>query len=229
MTSVSASASDEAWALLRLMQLFDSQFPIGAFAHSSGLETYAQYALSPDALYALQLHNLQQGWGKLELAACALAWQQHQDPQALQQLCWEVDAWKSIPGLHKTSLSLGKRWARLVTRLFPDYDTETINALQPKHAAVVIGVLAAQLHIPQKNLLLAYAQSTLSASLAAATRCMPLSPEQSQEILLRLQASIIEAVQSVLADPAAALFSATPTLDIRAHQQALLHTRLFQS
>ena len=31
----------DAVSLLRLLQLFDSQFPVGAFAHSGGLETYA--------------------------------------------------------------------------------------------------------------------------------------------------------------------------------------------
>ena len=63
----------------------------------------------------------------------------------------------------------------------------------------------------------------------AATRCLPLSPERVQELLIALQPKLAEAVEWVLHDPAASMFSATPAADLRAHQQACLHTRLFQS
>ena len=40
---------------------------------------------------------------------------------------------------------------------------------------------------------------------------------------------LIDACARVRRDPEGALFSSTPALDIRAHQQAFLRTRLFQS
>ena len=58
---------------------------------------------------------------------------------------------------------------------------------------------------------------------------MPLSPEQAQEILITLQPQLSQAITRVLTDPKASFFSATPAIDLRAHQQAYLHTRLFQS
>ena len=97
------------------------------------------------------------------------------------------------------------------------------------HQAVVLGKVARNLQIELEPLLLAFAQSSLLSQLTAATRCMPLSPEQAQEILLGLQESIAEVVADVLADPRANLYAATPALDIRAQQQAHLYTRLFQS
>ena len=58
---------------------------------------------------------------------------------------------------------------------------------------------------------------------------MTLSPERSQEILVALQPCLVEQLETVLADAEASLFAATPAHDMRAHQQAFLHTRLFQS
>jgi urease accessory protein len=101
--------------------------------------------------------------------------------------------------------------------------------LAESHHAIVVGVLGKCLGIDVHSLLLAYAQGTVTNQLVAATRCMSLSPEQAQEILIKLQPTMIETCEIVLANPTTSFFSATPAADIRAHQQAFLYTRLFQS
>jgi urease accessory protein len=213
-------------AFLRLLQLSDTAFPIGSFAHSSGLETYAQGGMTKVELEEYLRNQLAFGWGRLDLAAVALAYQVTNDVM-LNDLCHELTAWKVIPGLRQTSLKLGRRLLNLSKRLFPEMSNH-LNLLEPHHA-VVLGALGKHLDIDLRSLLLAYAQSTITNQLIAATRCMSLSPEQAQEILGQLRPHMIQAVEIVFSDPSVAFFSATPAADIRAHEQAFLYTRLFQS
>lgn len=214
-------------ALLRLLQLCDAQFPTGGFAHSGGLETYAQLGVGAAQLRELLIHQLELGAGRLDLAAAALAWEQADAPDALETLAQHVDAWKVIPSLRQASLGLGRRTLLLARRLFPDV-TRTLRIACP-HQSVVIGVLGRWLHVPPRPLLLGYGQASLTASLAAATRCMPLSPGRAQELLVELQPILIGVVDEILQDPNSAFFASTPALDIRGHQQVSLMTRLFQS
>jgi len=214
-------------AQLRLLQLFDAQFPIGSFAHSGGLETYAHLGAGPAELHEVLIHQLEMGSGRLDLAAASLAWDRADAPDALETLAQLVDAWKVIPPVRRASLGLGQRTLLLVHRLFPDI-AHPLGITCP-HQAVVIGVLGRRLQVPQRPLLLGFGHAALTASLAAATRCMPLSPGRAQELLVALQPVLIRVVDQVLDDPDAALFACTPALDIRSHQQASLSTRLFQS
>lgn len=214
-------------AQLRLLQLFDAQFPIGSFAHSGGLETYAHLEAGPAELRELLINQLELGSGRLDLAAACMAWDRAQVPDALETLAQLVDAWKVIPLLRRASLGLGQRTLLLVRRLFPDI-ASTLEITSP-HQAVVIGVLGRRLQVPQRSLLLGFGHAALTASLAAATRCMPLSPGRAQELLVELQPVLIRVVDQVLDDPDSAFFASTPALDIRSHQQASLATRLFQS
>lgn len=214
-------------AVLRLLQLFDAQFPIGSFAHSAGLETYAHLGVGAAELRELLTNQLEMGSGRLDLAAAGIAWRQAQAPDALEALAQHVDAWKVIPSLRQASLGLGRRTLLLARRLFPDA-TGTLQIAHP-HQSVVIGALGRRLQIPPRPLLLGFGQAALTASLAAATRCMPLSPGQAQECLVGLQPALIRVVDEVLEDPDSAFFAATPALDIRGHQQGSLSTRLFQS
>jgi urease accessory protein UreF len=101
--------------------------------------------------------------------------------------------------------------------------------IAPPHHAVVIGAAGRLLELPARALLLAYAHSLTAGTLAAATRCMPVSPVQAQMLLTELQPRLVTAVERTLAAPHDGLFTCTPALDVRCHQQALLHTRLFQS
>ena len=213
-------------AFLHLLQLSDSAFPIGAFAHSSGLETYAQNGMTKIDLEEYLQNQLEVGWGRLDLAALALAYEV-EDGVGLENLCDELSSWKVIPGIRQTSLKLGGRLLTLSKRLFADSLTELV--LTQPHHAVVFGVVGKRSGIELRSLLLAYAQGTLMNQLVAATRCLSLSPEQAQEILVRLQPVIVAAAKSVCDDPKTSFFSATPAADIRAHQQAFLYTRLFQS
>lgn len=217
---------DRQW--LRLLQLHDSAFPIGAYAHSNGLEAYAQEGMTPTGLEGWLRSQLAYGFGRLDLAAVALAWGA---PTAatLHALGQELDAWKGVPGLRATSLALGRRTHGLAARLWPEERARLVGPLEGAHHAVVLGAWSRALDLPLRPTLLASAQGSVAAALAAATRCLPLGPERAQALLVSLQRAIADAVATVLEDPEASLWSATPGADLHAHRQATLTTRLFQS
>ena len=124
--------------------------------------------------------------------------------RALNDLSARVHALKMIPAARDTSVRIGHRTLALVRRLYPDAVSNL--EVQPAHHAVVIGAVGRRLDVDLTPLLIAFAQSLAAGTLGAATRCMPVSPAQAQRLLVE-----------------------NHDLDIRAHQQAFLHTRLFQS
>ena len=215
-------------ALLRLLQLFDSQFPVGAFAHSGGIETYAALGGSLPELRDVLVAQIELGWGRSELAGAFLAWSAADGATAdadLARLAALMDALKVVPSNRQTSLGLGRRTLDLLARTYPELAID----VTPPHHAVVVGVAGRRLGIGSRDLLLAYGQNLVAGTLAAALRCMPVSPAQTQRLLAESHQRLIQAVDRAMTDPEGCLFTATPALDIRSHQQQHLHTRLFQS
>jgi urease accessory protein len=222
-------------ALLRLLQLFDSQFPVGAFAHSGGVETYAALGGGLAELQEILRGQIELGWGRSELGAAHLAWRatdEHAptqsgtgDATALERLSQRLDALKVVPAVRISSLKLGGRALDLLRRLYP----EACLGIPPSHHAVVIGAAGRRLGLDARSLLVAYAQNLAMGTIASAIRCMSISPAQAQELLVESHGALARAVDGALADPEGSLFTCTPALDIRSHQQAHLHTRLFQS
>ena len=214
-------------ALLTLLQVLDSQFPVGHFAHSGGLETYAQLGLSPAGLSQLIASEIELGWGRLDLSAAAQGWAQADSPAELEMLGLELDAWKVVEVARQSSVGLGRRTLALASRLFPGA-VDGLKISRPHHA-IIVGALGRRANVPRRALVLAFGQSLLTASLAAAMRCMPLSPERAQELVVSHRKALVRAVDAVMDDPAGAFFASTPALDIRRHQQTMLTTRLFRS
>ena len=232
------SPADASIALLRLFQLFDSQFPVGAFAHSGGVETYASLGAGLADLREILHGQIALGWGRSELAAAHLAWRAAGAttgtvpgslPDAgdtpLVGLARRVDALKVVPAVRSASIGLGRRTLELLRRVYPEAAAE----VDPPHHAVVVGAAGWRLGVGVRELLLAYAQNLAMGTLAAALRCMPVSPAQAQVLLAGAHEDLGRAVERALADPEGSLFTCTPALDIRGHEQAFLRTRLFQS
>jgi urease accessory protein len=219
-------------ALLRLLQLFDSQFPVGAFAHSGGIETYAALGGSLTELRQVLHAQIELGWGRGDLAVACMAWHAAAPEigtltvsRALGALAIRADALKVVPIVRDASVKLGRRTLDLLRRLYPAIALE----IERPHHALVVGAAARRLGVDAADLLLAYGQSLALGTLTAAVRCMPVSPAQAQTLLVEAHPRIAAAAERALADPEASLFTCTPALDIRSHQQARLHTRLFQS
>lgn len=216
--------------LLQLFQLFDSQFPVGAFAHSGGLETYGQAGARLPELRELLASQVAQGWGRGDLVAASLAWSAAAQPDATAQLALLgaiVSAQKIVPSVHYASVRQGRRTLSLLARLHPDRIASL--TIDPPHHAIVIGAAGRLLELPHRELLTAYAHSLLAATIAAATRCMPVSPAQGQELIVELQPALDAAVSRALDATDDDLYTCAPALDIRCHQQGGLRTRLFQS
>jgi urease accessory protein UreF len=129
--------------------------------------------------------------------------------------------------VRETSLRLGRRTLTLLRRLHPDM-FETIH-VDPPHHAIVIGAAGRLLQLPLRELLLGYGHSLLAGGIAAATRCMPVSPAQAQALIVALHPALEAASERAVHATEDTLCTCTPALDIRCHQQSSLHTRLFQS
>jgi urease accessory protein UreF len=177
----------------------------------------------PELRQVLQA-QIELGWGRSELGAAYLAWRAGTATE-LNQLAQSLDALKVVPTIRETSLGLGRRTVDLVRRLYPDIAVE----ISRPHHALVVGATARRLGVEARDLLLAFAQSLAMGTLTAAVRCMPVSPAQAQALLVEAHPRMSLAVERAMADPEGSLFTCTPALDIRSHQQAHLHTRLFQS
>ncbi len=173
-------------ALLRLLQLFDSQFPVGGFAHSGGLETYAALGGSLPELREVLDAQIALGWGRSELGAACLAWRatgSADSARELDRLARTLDAVKVVPAIREMSIGLGRRTADLLHRLYPDAAPDLDVHITHWSSGPPDGAWA----IEERPLLLAFGQSLATGTLAAAVRCMPVSSVQAQEVLIAAQ------------------------------------------
>ena len=212
--------------LATMLQLHDSQFPVGAFAYSGGLETYAQEGMDVHALEGYLRTQISVGWGCLDLAAWRIAWD---DPtrDALEHLDARVTASMPVPSLRDASRRLGARVRKLALRLWPHLDEADLP--DGLHQCVTSGAMARHLGVGGREGLFAFAHANVTSTLAAATRCMPLSPERAQELLVALAGPLDEAVSGAWCNPEARMWTSTPGADLAACHQVRLTTRLFQT
>jgi urease accessory protein len=217
-------------ALLQLLQLADSGMPVGAAAHSFGLES-----LIEDGLLNVEgLESFLQGYlqetGALEAAFCRAGHQLSQLPDdefgtEWQNLNQRLSARKLARESRDASLTLGRRFLRLASEFLPE---EARLGATYGHHVTAFGLVAGLARIDARDAVQAWLHQSITALVSAAQRLAPLGQTRASKILWGLK-PLMKDVGQADGLPSSEVACFAPLQEIAAMRHSKLATRLFIS
>lgn len=225
-------------ALLALLQLADGLFPAGAFAHSLGLETYAQAGLVKDrvGLEAFVRAHLDGSAGPADAVAvvhaarCAATG----DLQGCLALDARVHAMRFVPEFTAASRQMGRQTLRVAASWDRDALLESLAArvesgATPGHYPVVFGAAAGRAGVEPEAAAAAYLYATASMLVNAALRLLAIGQVEGQRVLAAVRPRIAALASEAATAQVEDMWSFTPGLELAGLRHAELDMRLFRS
>lgn len=207
----------------RLLQLADSAFPIGGFAHSCGLEAASQAGEVTDLRSFARDAIWQAGLSALPLLRAAFL-----EPSALPRLDARADAFLANHVANRASRTQGRAFSSTCARVFPGRLTLATAGLR-LHLPPLWGVVFAQLGLQLEDAQRLYLWTTARSVLSAAVRLGLLGTLESQELLAGLDPILDQALASCGQLGLDALAQPAPLADLLQATHDRLYSRLFQS
>ena len=210
--------------LLRLLHLADSALPVGAAAHSFGVEMLVANA----SLDVPRLGEFLRSY--IEESAAFEAWfvQAGQriggmpDATAWRALNAHLSAFKAARESRVASLTMGRRLLQLLASL----ESFAVPA-GDAHYSVAFGFVAGVLGLSAHDAALAYVRQSVAGIVSCAQRLLPFGQQSAQQMLWNLESAMASAVVSGSEDAPPACF--VPMPDIGSMQHTRLDGRLFIS
>jgi|SRR5579884_3881569 len=229
-------------ALLRLMQLSDSALPVGAAAHSFGLETLVAEGLLDVAHLELFLKDYLEEVGTVESIFCRLGHRLVcESDQALFTEQWlalnrRLSALKMARESRTASATLGRRLLQLLHNL---EETLVVSlALQSAKAAAIethysaaFGLVGGIVGVDETMTTLAYLQQSLTGLVSVCQRLLPLGQSQASWLIWHIK-PVLLTVAGRSEEVAAALDEMSmcaPLVELGSMRHPFMATRLFIS
>lgn len=216
-----------------LLQVNDTQFPSGAYAHSLGLEELVQRAFvkEPDDVEAFLKQQIVPSLCAFELPylARAHAAAVAHDLAALRRLDDELEGWKLAAELRQASRQLGSRRLALTRKLADSSLAADYAATDaPCHHLIVCAIEFQS--VPVVAAACAFAQQTVSGYATSAMKLVRMGQERCQLMIRSVMMQLIprlEASAAVVPDQRIGWFN--PLLEIASMRHARAQERLFIS
>lgn len=215
-----------------LLQVNDSAFPSGAYAHSLGLEELVQNGVvnSPETLETFLHQQVIPALLNFDLPMLGAA---HQcalrgDLNGLIALDEELEAWKLPTELRSASRQIGSRRLTLSRQLDnAQLSTAYAKAGAPCHHLIIC---ALELHtLPIEVAACAFAQQTIAGYATAAMKLMRLGQERCQAMIRRAVMTLSPQIAESCRVPLTQIGWFNPLLEIASMRHARAAERLFIS
>ena len=224
-------------ALLPLLHLCDSLFPIGGFAYSDGLESAISTRLvnGADDLRRWLEVCLDEAIGRCEGPAVLIAWLAFREEnwELLIALDEELTAMRPSSATRIASRSMGLRLLRTWQSLHPDARLDhalalaTARALGPTLPVAFAGACAGT-GVEQRDAVEGFAYTRLAATISSAMRLMAIGQNEAHRLLSRALDRVPACVDAMLVRRAQPE-SFMPVVDIAQMTHPYVHSRLFRS
>lgn len=224
--------------VLKVIQICDSNFPVGSFNHSYGMETY---------LRLKKVYNTEtfRDWLNVYLKEQFI----FSDGLAIKMLyeylnnhdlesIWDLDNRITVQTVAIETRNGGKLVASRMIKLFMDlYDSDLLKEYNRKlvnkeafgHPAIVFGMLMYSLGFSLKEAIIYHMYSTISTLISNAVRTIPLGQKDGQ-LLLKEFSEQFENIYKTLINLDDDYFGATsPGLELSQIKHEVMEFRLFMS
>lgn len=229
---------DEHEAFLTALQIGDSFFPSGAFAYSSGLETFVNDGQVADRT---SLTVFIESYLVGLVARCDLLFvklshtaSRRSDPDEINRLDHLLHAMKLPAELRAASMQMGRQFLQVMTGLYHSSVFQSLlGNLEARnlygHHPVIFGAVCGATGIKTETMLLTYLYSTVSSLVSAGVRLIPLGHSDGQIAINHLKPLIARIAKEAEHLGEEDIASFAPAVEMRSMQHERLHMRLFKS
>ena len=222
-----------------LLQINDSTFPIGAYSHSYGLETYIQKELvdSPESAYEYIKNKIAYSLSSTELLSARIAYELALEgkTEKLKELEEILRASRVPKEIREAGDKLGSRFIKTVSSFDLDYENPVFAEFikqrknEPVFYPVAYGVFCASVGIGIREALENYLYAQTSSMVTNSVKSIPLSQTDGQKILIRLIGEFDSVIDEVIKLSEEDLCRTTPGFDLRSMEHEKLYSRIYMS